>query len=50
MEFGTIPREHWVQPDWIDETRASAARDQMKAENVIYGDSLSCASPSYFYT
>ncbi|KZV66095.1 glycosyltransferase family 15 protein [Peniophora sp. CONT] len=41
VEFGTVPREHWVQPDWIDETRASASREQMRQENVIYGDSLS---------
>ncbi len=37
MEFGLIPREHWFQPDWIDEERAKASRDQMVTENVIYG-------------
>ncbi|KAK0200142.1 glycosyltransferase family 15 protein [Desarmillaria ectypa] len=41
MEFGLIPREHWFQPDWIDEERAKASRDQMVAENVIYGGSVS---------
>lgn len=37
MEFGLIPTEHWYQPDWIDEERATKARDQMVAEDVIYG-------------
>ncbi|KAK0479008.1 glycosyltransferase family 15 protein [Armillaria luteobubalina] len=41
MEFGLIPREHWFQPDSIDEERAKASRDQMVAENVIYGGSVS---------
>lgn len=41
MEFGLIPREHWFQPDWIDEDKAKASRDQMVAEKVIYGGSLS---------
>ena len=29
VSFGTIPREHWVQPEWIDEERAQEARRQM---------------------
>lgn len=37
VEFGVIPPDHWYQPDWIDEDKASKARKQMEAENVIYG-------------
>ncbi|KAJ7172462.1 glycosyltransferase family 15 protein [Mycena filopes] len=36
VQFGLIPHEHWYQPDWIDETRASAARAAMVKNNVIY--------------
>lgn len=37
IEFGLIPKEHWYQPDWIDEERATAARKDMVEHNVIYG-------------
>ncbi|KAG5728003.1 Glycolipid 2-alpha-mannosyltransferase [Termitomyces sp. T112] len=40
VEFGLIPREHWFQPDSIDEVRASAAREDMAKNNVIYGGSV----------
>ncbi|KAF8212222.1 glycosyltransferase family 15 protein [Mycena galopus ATCC 62051] len=40
IQFGLIPHEHWFQPDWIDETRASAARKAMASKGVIYGGSL----------
>jgi alpha 1,2-mannosyltransferase len=39
VTFATIPREHWVQPDWIDEEKAKASRDKMSEEGVIYGGS-----------
>ncbi|KAG6890685.1 hypothetical protein C0995_005057 [Termitomyces sp. Mi166 len=38
VEFGLIPREHWVQPDSIDEAKASAAREAMVNNKVIYGE------------
>ncbi|KAK7030874.1 hypothetical protein VNI00_013984 [Paramarasmius palmivorus] len=41
VEFGLIPKEHWYQPDWIDESRATAGRKKMEEEGVIYGGSLS---------
>ncbi|KAG6901566.1 hypothetical protein C0995_010500 [Termitomyces sp. Mi166 len=41
MEFGLIPRDHWFQPDWIDETKAAAARNKMEEEKIIYGGSIS---------
>ncbi|KAG6866926.1 hypothetical protein C0991_003842 [Blastosporella zonata] len=43
VEFGLIPKEHWVQPDSIDESRASASREDMTKNHVIYGGKLSSA-------
>ncbi|KAF9780462.1 glycosyltransferase family 15 protein [Thelephora terrestris] len=37
VHFGLIPHDHWYQPDWIDEEKASAARDEMVRNQVIYG-------------
>jgi alpha 1,2-mannosyltransferase len=37
VEFGLIPPDHWHQPDWIDEGKASASRAEMTKNNVIYG-------------
>ncbi|KAJ3725938.1 glycosyltransferase family 15 protein [Lentinula raphanica] len=38
--FGLIPKEHWFQPDWIDEDRARAGRQKMMAQRIIYGGSV----------
>ncbi|KZT08704.1 glycosyltransferase family 15 protein [Laetiporus sulphureus 93-53] len=40
VEFGLIPRDDWYQPDWIDETKAEAARKEMINNKVIYGGSV----------
>ena len=40
VHYGLIPRDDWFQPDWIDENRAKAAREQMVKDNVIYGGSV----------
>jgi alpha 1,2-mannosyltransferase len=40
VQFGLIPNDHWVQPAWIDESRASAGREKMIQDNVIYGGSV----------
>jgi len=37
VKYGIIPREDWYQPDWIDEEKAKAARQDMVKNNVIYG-------------
>ncbi|KAI6028423.1 glycosyltransferase family 15 protein [Pisolithus orientalis] len=37
VEFGIVPPEHWKQPEWIDEQKATAAREDMMRNNVIYG-------------
>ena len=41
--FGLIPRDHWFQPDWIDEERAAAGRQKMVDNNIIYGGASSLA-------
>ncbi|KAJ7774597.1 glycosyltransferase family 15 protein [Mycena maculata] len=40
VSFGLIPREHWVQPDWIDEERARQGRLKMMNQRIIYGGSV----------
>ena len=37
VQFGLIPHDHWYQPDWIDEEKATAARNEMVRNQVIYG-------------
>jgi hypothetical protein len=34
--YGLIPHDHWYQPDWIDENRAKAARDEMERQQVRF--------------
>ncbi|KAJ2552999.1 hypothetical protein EV175_003100 [Coemansia sp. RSA 1933] len=41
VTFALIPHDHWSIPDFIDEEKAREARQQMKANRVIYGGSLS---------
>ncbi|KIJ35947.1 glycosyltransferase family 15 protein [Sphaerobolus stellatus SS14] len=41
VSYGLIPQEHWVQPEWIDEHKAYAARRQMMFDGIIYGSSVS---------
>lgn len=41
VEFGLIPHDHWFQPDWIDEEKATAGRNKMVEDNIIYGGSVS---------
>ncbi|KAK7025978.1 hypothetical protein VNI00_015808 [Paramarasmius palmivorus] len=40
VSFGLIPREHWYQPDWIDEDKARMGREKMEAQKIIYADSV----------
>ncbi|KAJ8589591.1 glycosyltransferase family 15 protein [Rhizopogon salebrosus TDB-379] len=37
VSFGVVPRESWVQPDWIDEQRAQEGRNSLVRQGVIYG-------------
>ncbi|KAJ2840352.1 hypothetical protein FBU31_000485 [Coemansia sp. 'formosensis'] len=41
VTFALIPHDHWSVPSFVDEGRAARAREQMAANNVIYGGSLS---------
>jgi len=41
VEFGLIPQDHWFQPDWIDETKASQGRWNLIFKGIIYADSVS---------
>lgn len=36
ISFGVVPREHWYQPDWIDEGKAQAGRNKMLFQGIIY--------------
>jgi alpha 1,2-mannosyltransferase len=38
--YGKIPHDHWYQPDWIDEEKATKARLDMIEHKVIYGHSV----------
>ncbi|KII88494.1 glycosyltransferase family 15 protein [Plicaturopsis crispa FD-325 SS-3] len=41
ISFGLVPKDHWVQPDWIDEEKASAGRFKMMMQRIIYAGSVS---------
>ncbi len=50
ISFGLIPKEHWVQPDWIDEDRARLGRQKMMAQRIIYAGELAVALDCYLYS
>ncbi|QPG77396.1 Glycolipid 2-alpha-mannosyltransferase 1 [Brettanomyces nanus] len=39
--YGTIPKEQWGFPEWIDTDKAAKVREEMRAKKIIYGDSIS---------
>ncbi|SCU86658.1 LAME_0D07118g1_1 [Lachancea meyersii CBS 8951] len=39
-KYGLVPAEHWSYPSWIDQDRAAKVREQMREDQIIYGDSL----------
>lgn len=39
--YGEIPTEHWSFPDFIDQEKARAVREDMAERKIIYGDSIS---------
>ena len=39
--YGTIPKEHWSFPDFIDQDKAKKVREDMAERKIIYGDSVS---------
>ncbi|KAH0583859.1 hypothetical protein H2248_009456 [Termitomyces sp. 'cryptogamus'] len=40
ISFGLIPREHWFQPDWIDEDKAKTERTKLMWKGIIYAGSV----------
>lgn len=40
VTFGVIPSDHWYQPEWIDEERATEGRNRLVEADVIYGGEL----------
>ncbi|KAJ3861532.1 glycosyltransferase family 15 protein [Lentinula novae-zelandiae] len=49
--YGQIPREQWVQPDFIDEEKATKARKALsKIKGVFYADSVSYRNMCRFYS
>lgn len=38
VEFGTIPKEHWSIPDWLDKQQVREGFERMKEENIQYAD------------
>ncbi|KAJ7467978.1 alpha-1,2 mannosyltransferase KTR1, partial [Mycena latifolia] len=48
VSYGVVPKKHWAQPDWIDEDRATKGRQQLIAENAIYGGSVSYRNMCHF--
>ncbi|KAG6814355.1 hypothetical protein H0H92_010940 [Tricholoma furcatifolium] len=40
ISFGLIPKEHWFQPDWIDEIKAREGRTKMMWQGIIYAGSV----------
>jgi alpha 1,2-mannosyltransferase len=39
--YGVIPKEHWSFPEFIDQDKARAVREDMAQRKIIYGDSVS---------
>lgn len=37
--YGLIPDEQWLEPKWIDQSKAATSRAAMEKANVIYGGS-----------
>lgn len=40
-KYGLIGKEHWSFPDFIDQDKAKAVREDMAERKIIYGDSTS---------
>ncbi|KAJ7888145.1 hypothetical protein B0H14DRAFT_3430333 [Mycena olivaceomarginata] len=40
VSFGLVSKEHWFQPEWIDEDKARAGRDKMVAQDILYAGNV----------
>ncbi|TDL23887.1 glycosyl transferase [Rickenella mellea] len=50
VQFGIIPREHWFQPDWIDEEKARQGRIRLQQFRGAYAESVSYRNMCRFYS
>lgn len=48
VHFAVIPEEQATAPEWIDQQKATDARNEMKKKHVIYGDSVNFRDQSRF--
>ncbi|GAA5839356.1 hypothetical protein JCM5353_000380 [Sporobolomyces roseus] len=48
-KYGLVPKEHWEEPKWIDEDKASKARKEMEEKKVIYGGSKAYRRMWFFF-
>lgn len=48
VEFGLVPAEHWFQPEWVDEERATKSRQKMQKMGVKYGGTLTLCTCLWF--
>ncbi|WVQ74575.1 hypothetical protein IAR50_004176 [Cryptococcus sp. DSM 104548] len=48
--YGKVDAEDWNQPSWIDEEKATAAREKLVEAKVIYGDSVPYRNMCRFYS
>ncbi|CCE66257.1 hypothetical protein TPHA_0P00990 [Tetrapisispora phaffii CBS 4417] len=37
-KYGLIPESQWSYPEWIDQKRAAAVREEMRKAEIIFGD------------
>ncbi|KAL6948577.1 alpha-1,2-mannosyltransferase ktr1 [Hanseniaspora vineae] len=40
-KYGLVPKSHWSFPEWIDLDKAAKTREEMRAKQILYGDSIS---------
>lgn len=38
MKFGLVPASHWSYPNFVNETKAADCREEMRKNNVFYGE------------
>jgi hypothetical protein len=48
VHFGQVPAEHWHQPPWIDEAKATEERNKMIEAGIPYGEDVSCVFPLFW--
>lgn len=49
ISFGQVPKEHWLYPEWVNQTLAAEMRHQLQLKNVVYAESESYRHMCRFY-